>query len=101
MRSSAESFCDKLRDGLKNQLQLGQMKSMKTFAKTLYSEALCNSETNGASEGTDAVLVDIDPRLRADGDETEEAGEYLRGLGCEFKFPGDPKKWVIYWRVRH
>jgi len=87
MRSAADEFCDHLREGLKEQLQLGQMKRIKSFSKTLYSEALIAPE---ASEGGKSPVIDANGK--ADGEELVEEGEYLRGLGFEFKFPGDPKK---------
>lgn len=97
MRSTAETFCDRLRDGLKVQLQLGQMKQVKPFAKTLYSETLC-SEPLPAEKGRDgetSPLVDVSTTAAAAKigvEDADEGGDYHRGLGSEFKFPGDAKK---------
>lgn len=96
MRSTADTFCDKLRDGLRIQLQLGQMKLVKSFAKTLYSEVLCASDAPVEKEklANEAPLVDVDgaPKPTSEGEDSEDHGEYFRGLGAEFKFPGDAKK---------
>ncbi|KAG8901611.1 hypothetical protein FRC00_006004 [Tulasnella sp. 408] len=113
MRSTAEAFCDRLRDGLKVQLQLGQMKAVKPFAQTLYSETLC-SEPLPAEKGKDgetSPLVEISATAAAAKvgvEDADDGGEYHRGLGSEFKFPGDPKKlreaskiklWTAYLRA--
>lgn len=97
MRSTAESFCDRLRDGLKVQLQLGQMKQVKPFAKTLYSETLCTDPlpVEKGKDGPTSPLVDVSTTAAAakvGADDADEEGEYHRGLGSEFKFPGDAKK---------
>lgn len=95
LRSSNDRFCDCLRQGLKTQLQLGQMKLTKFFAGTLYSEALLQSDAASVTED-DGTHQDgrgnADLRAKPDGEETGETGDYARGLGSEFKFPGDAKK---------
>ncbi|KAG8888734.1 hypothetical protein FRB99_004088, partial [Tulasnella sp. 403] len=53
MRSTAEAFCDRLREGLRLQLQLGQMKVVKSFSKTLYSEVLCAVDSTHPEKGGD------------------------------------------------
>jgi hypothetical protein len=101
MRSTAEAFCDALREGLKAQLALGQMKYLKVFARTLFSEALTSSnkadtvldEGSSREKVATADLVDLE--------EPELPGDYLRGLGAEFKFPGDPKKYAAFIYRRH
>jgi hypothetical protein len=65
---------------LKIELQKGQMKAVKGFTKTCFSESLI-----------------ADP-LVVDGEEGDAAKEdhvsYQGGLGLKYKFPGDPKKYV-------
>jgi TBC1 domain family member 8/9 len=63
------------------ELQRGQMKAVKSFVQTCYSEVLIASanETDG-KEKSDA-LPGNDPNSM-----------YLGGLGLKFKFPGDPRK---------
>lgn len=97
MRSTAEAFCDRLRDGLKVQLQLGQMKAVKPFAQTLYSETLCSEPLPGekGKDGETSPLVEISATAAAAKvgvEDADDGGEYHKGLGAEFKFPGDPKK---------
>ena len=85
LRPTADAFCARLRDALKMQLQLGNMRAMKTFVKTCYSETLVASASNTVeNEREDGSLV------------TQDAQQsYLGGLGLKFKFPGDPKKCVL------
>ncbi|KIO20021.1 hypothetical protein M407DRAFT_82029 [Tulasnella calospora MUT 4182] len=113
MRSTAEAFCDRLRDGLKVQLQLGQMKQVKPFAKTLYSETLCGDSlpAEKSKDGETSPLVDVGATAAAAKmgvEDADDGGEYHRGLGSEFKFPGDAKKlreaskiklWTAYLRA--
>ncbi|EJD43712.1 TBC-domain-containing protein [Auricularia subglabra TFB-10046 SS5] len=82
LRPTADAFCARLRDALKMQLQLGNMRAMKTFVKTCYSESLVASASNTVEgEREDGSLL------------AHDAGQsYLGGLGLKFKFPGDPKK---------
>jgi len=86
LRPTADAFCNHLRDALKVQLQSGQMKTLKTFVKTCYSEsALLSSSTFGENEREDGSFITKD-----DGDES--APQFLAGLGLIHKFPGDAKK---------
>ncbi|KAH7105928.1 TBC-domain-containing protein [Auriculariales sp. MPI-PUGE-AT-0066] len=78
LRPTADAFCVRLRDALKLQLQLGNMRSMKTFVKTCYSESLVGGTVDGERE--DGSLLSADTQ------------SFLGGLGLKFKFPGDPKK---------
>lgn len=81
LRPTADAFCARLRDALKMQLQLGNMRTMKTFVKSCYSESLVASASSTvANEREDGSLVSTD------------AQSYLGGLGLKYKFPGDPKK---------
>lgn len=64
------------------------MKAVKGFVKTCYSELLVANATapdNGDEKAGDASKTD----------DTTGDSMYLGGLGLKFKFPGDPKKWVI------
>ncbi|KAH6916312.1 rab-GTPase-TBC domain-containing protein, partial [Coprinopsis sp. MPI-PUGE-AT-0042] len=83
LRPTADHFCGVLRESLKEQLQKGQMKQVKTFVKTCYSEALASDTPNDAAdnEREDGSLLD-----------NSSEAKYLGGLGLKFKFPGDPKK---------
>lgn len=79
LRPTADLFCAHLRDALKLELQRGQMKAMKSFVKTCYSETLIPDNTPAGTEDSELV-------------QTEDVA-YLCGLGVKFKFPGDPKKY--------
>lgn len=84
LRPTADLFCARLRDGLKEQLQSGQMKAMKAFVKTCYSETLVASGAyNVDHEREDGSLITPD---------SPEGSVHLGGLGLTYKFPGDPKK---------
>ena len=67
------------------------MKSVKPFSKTCYSENLVlDSSPVADKEREDGSLIDGG----------EKAGEgnapgFHGGLGLKFKFPGDPKKYVV------
>jgi TBC1 domain family member 8/9 len=91
LRPSADLFCALLRDALKAELQRGQMKAVKAFVRTCYSEALLATTSNvAATEREDGSLIKADePGGEA---VTAEGPAYLGGLGLRFKFPGDPKK---------
>jgi len=78
LRPTADAFCARLRDALKLQLQLGNMRTMKQFVKTCYSESLVGGTVDGERE--DGSLL------------SSEGQAFLGGLGLKFKFPGDPKK---------
>ncbi|KAI0917895.1 hypothetical protein AcW1_006904 [Taiwanofungus camphoratus] len=84
LRPTADLFCSLLRDSLKVELQRGQMKVVKGFVKTCYSEILVASteneeKENAAGKVEEATII-------------EPESMYLGGLGLKFKFPGDPKK---------
>lgn len=81
LRPTADLFCSLLRDALKVELQRGQMKAVKGFVKTCYSEIVVSSQTDEEAKETAAKPQDA----------TAES-MYLGGLGLKFKFPGDPKK---------
>ena len=72
----------------------GQMKAMKTFVRTCYSESLLVEGANDA-ENEKAAAADVDP-ANEKGSNANGASEseikYHGGLGLKFKFPGDPKK---------
>jgi hypothetical protein len=88
LRPTADAFCNHLRDALKVQLQSGQMKTLKAFVKTCYSEsALLSSSTFAENEREDGSFI-----ANEDGDES--APQFLGGLGLTYKFPGDAKKCV-------
>ena len=93
LRPTADAFCKLLRDALKAQLDAGQMKYVKSFAKTLYSEALiAPSSTVADTEREDGSLLEVTTEK---GGKTEAKHDYHGGLGLTFKFPGDAKKWVM------
>ena len=85
LRPTADLFCSLLRDALKVELARGQMKAVKTFVQTCYSEILVSAanETDGKDGGAqkNEALPGSDPN-----------SAYLGGLGLKFKFPGDPRK---------
>ncbi|KAM6496616.1 Rab-GTPase-TBC domain containing protein, partial [Amanita muscaria] len=105
LRPTADAFCAVLRDALKVELQRGQMKAVKAFVKTCYSEALVPSSSNVAdNEREDGSLIITEEK---GGDQMQERS-YHGGLGLKFKFPGDPKKlreaskiklWTTYLRA--
>ncbi len=72
------------------------MKAVKTFVKTCYSEALISTSSNVAdNEREDGSLISEE----TDGTAAREH-PYHGGLGLRFKFPGDPKKYVVYLNKR-
>ncbi|KAJ7803212.1 rab-GTPase-TBC domain-containing protein [Mycena olivaceomarginata] len=88
LRPTADLFCSLLRDALKVELQRGQMRAVKGFVKTCYSEALVSTTSQVAdNEREDGSLISEE---RADAAPREST--YHGGLGLKFKFPGDPKK---------
>lgn len=95
LRPTADLFCSLLRDALKVELQRGQMKLCKPFAKTCYSEFLLASDSDASSssrlehEREDGSI--IEQEKKPDGEGGHER-TYLGGLGLKFRFPGDPKK---------
>lgn len=88
LRPTADLFCSLLRDALKVELQRGQMKLVKNFVKTCYSEVLISDSSNAAeNEREDGSLISEGKAG------TSEEISYHGGLGLRFKFPGDPKKY--------
>jgi hypothetical protein len=93
LRPAADQFCSLLSAALKAELQAGKMKTVKPFSKTCYSENLVLDASPVADkEREDGSLID--------GGEKTVAGEgqspaFHGGLGLRFKFPGDPKKYVV------
>ncbi|KAK0207665.1 rab-GTPase-TBC domain-containing protein [Armillaria fumosa] len=97
LRPTADQFCSLLRDALKMELQRGQMKAVKGFVKTCYSEALVPTTSSVADqEREDGSLIGQE-REHPEPRETT----YHGGLGLRFKFPGDPKKCVSYLCIKH
>lgn len=80
-----------LRDALRVELQRGQMKLVKGFVKTCYSEVLVSESSNTPdNEREDGSLITNET------DGTTQEVAYHGGLGLKFKFPGDPKKFVTF-----
>ncbi|MBW0492038.1 hypothetical protein O181_031753 [Austropuccinia psidii MF-1] len=75
LKPSCESFCAHLKAQLK--ATVPEMKSLKPFVSTFYSEHLLSA--SGEDEGTYTT---------AEGTGTG----YHAGLGAQFRYPGDPKK---------
>ncbi|KAF7974120.1 hypothetical protein HWV62_13331 [Athelia sp. TMB] len=104
LRPTADAFCGLLRNALKAELQRGQMKAVKTFVKTCYSEALVPDESSvGDNEREDGSLISEEKEGAPPRETT-----YHGGLGLKYKFPGDPKKlreaskiklWTTYLRT--
>jgi hypothetical protein len=104
LRPTADAFCALLREALKAELQHGQMKAVKGFVKTCYSEALISTTSSVADhEREDGSLI----TETKEGSPPLEA-EFHGGLGLRFRFPGDPKKlreaskiklWTTYLRT--
>ncbi|KIP03429.1 hypothetical protein PHLGIDRAFT_130142 [Phlebiopsis gigantea 11061_1 CR5-6] len=89
LRPTADLFCSLLRDALKVELQLGQMKAVKTFVQTCYSEILISNASAEADEknGREPSTSKIEALPASD-----QNSPYLGGLGLKFKFPGDARK---------
>lgn len=87
LRPTADLFCSLLREALKAELQRGQMKAVKGFVKTCYSEGLVSPSGVSDNEREDGSLI----TETKDGYPPPET-EFHGGLGLQFKFPGDPKK---------
>lgn len=85
LRPTADLFCTLLREALKAELQKGQMKAVKGFVKTCYSESLVSGSSTPENEREDTLTKD-----ESSGENSEIT--YHGGLGLRFKFPGDPKK---------
>jgi hypothetical protein len=91
LRPAADQFCALLSTALKAELLAGKMKTVKPFSKTCYSENLVlDSSPVADNEREDGSLID-------GGEKTGEGHTpaFHGGLGLRFKFPGDPKKYVL------
>ena len=65
------------------------MKQVKGFVKTCYSEVLISdSSTVPDNEHEDGSLITAEK-------ENSQEISFHGGLGLKFKFPGDPKKYVL------
>ncbi|PSR80358.1 hypothetical protein PHLCEN_2v6743 [Hermanssonia centrifuga] len=85
LRPTADLFCSLLRDALKAELLRGQMKSVKGFVKTCYSEMLVAS--GNEEDDRDGSVAKAESMAGNSSDSM-----YLGGLGLKFKFPGDARK---------
>lgn len=92
LRPTADLFCAYLRDGLKTQLQQGQMRAMKVFVKTCYSEGLLAA----AGESVDEKALPVGDESAGALSKDDAEPTYHGGLGLRFKFPGDPKKCAMF-----
>jgi len=81
LRPSCEGFCNAMRDRLR--AHLGEMKQLKPFLDSCYSEALLKE----AKEENQEKITEDDAESN-----TENPPSYLMGLGSTFGFPGDPRK---------
>ncbi|KAI0091573.1 TBC-domain-containing protein [Irpex rosettiformis] len=81
LRPTADLFCSLLRDALKAELNRGQMKAVKSFIETCYSESLLANIESDNKENAGS---------KADSGSTDSL--HLGGLGLKFKYPGDPRK---------
>jgi len=89
LRPTADLFCTLLKEALKVELSKGQMKTLKTFVKTCYSESLVASSTSMSASMVKEQDQEEDKESKTmDGNQPT----YHTGLGHRFKFPGDPKK---------
>jgi hypothetical protein len=92
LRPVADQFCGLLSMALKAELQAGKMKTVKPFSRTCYSENLVlESSPVADKEREDGSLIDGGQKA-GEGD----APAFHGGLGLKFKFPGDPKKYVLH-----
>ncbi|KAI0692491.1 TBC-domain-containing protein [Cytidiella melzeri] len=81
LRPTADLFCSLLRDALKAELSRGQMKAVKSFINSCYSEILL---ANAEGDDKDGALPKADL--------SSSDSLHLGGLGLRFKYPGDPRK---------
>lgn len=89
LRPTADLFCTLLKEALKVELSKGQMKTLKTFVKTCYSESLAASSASMSASMIKEQDQEEDTESKTmDGNQPT----YHTGLGHRFKFPGDPKK---------
>ena len=89
LRPTADLFCTLLKEALKVELTKGQMKALKAFVKTCYSESLVASSASISASMIKEREQDEDKDSKTT-DDSQPA--YHTGLGHRFKFPGDPKK---------
>ena len=89
LRPTADLFCTLLKEALKVELSKGQMKTLKTFVKTCYSESIVASSATMSASMIKEQDQDEDKESKTT-DENQPV--YHTGLGHHFKFPGDPKK---------
>ena len=89
LRTTCDVFCGALRDRLR--AHLDAMKQVKPFLATCYSEHLL-AHPDEVGKGKDRGTEEEPP----DAASTTAEGEapYHMGLGAQFGFPGDPKKYV-------
>lgn len=89
LRPTADLFCTLLKEALKVELSKGEMKALKTFVKTCYSESLVAS-----SASLSAPLIQEQDQDEDKGSKNIDGNQlgYHTGLGHRFRFPGDPKK---------
>jgi len=89
LRPTADLFCTLLKEALKVELSKGQMKVLKTFVKTCYSESLVGSSVPMSG----SMIKEQDQEEDKDSKTLDDSQpSYHTGLGHCFKFPGDPKK---------
>ena len=89
MRPTADLFCTLLKEALKVELSKGQMKTLKTFVKTCYSESIVASSVSMSA----SMAKEQDQEEDKDSKTADDSQPtYHTGLGHRFKFPGDPKK---------
>ncbi|KAJ9103841.1 hypothetical protein QFC21_002303 [Naganishia friedmannii] len=92
---TAEHFSVLLRDALK--AQLWEMKQLKSFVPSLYSEFLLHVDTtaDASAPAPSANLIDTTPPPPPDSDArgpSSPHAPYSRGLGELFGYPGDARK---------
>lgn len=102
LRPSCEGFCNAMRDRLR--AHLGEMKQLKPFLATCYSETLLQgaSDTHVSAKGKHredvqegmgaATSSEPSSSLTPPSAPPDETPMYQIGLGASFGFPGDPKK---------
>lgn len=89
LRPTADLFCTLLKEALKVELSKGQMKALKAFVKTCYSESLVAPSAPMSASMTKEQEQEEDKDSKTVDDSQPT---YHAGLGHHFKFPGDPKK---------
>ncbi|KAJ6568400.1 rab-GTPase-TBC domain-containing protein [Mycena vulgaris] len=97
LRPTADLFCSLLRDALKIELQRGQMRAVKGFVKTCYSEALVSTTSHVAdNEREDGSLISEEKD-----DPVPRESTYHGGLGLKYKLreASKIKLWTQYLRA--